>query len=150
MKIRFANFMLAGIGVAGAVLLVCGAAKPPADRAQAAAATKPANLTIDYPLDGSIFPPEITPPTFLWHDASEQAKRWVVQVSFAGVSDKISVEARGEFMQAGESDPDAGLPAELTPEQATAHTWKPDAQTWTKIKRLSVKSPPPITITGFA
>lgn len=25
-------------------------------------------LTIDYPLDESIFPPEFVPPTFLWHD----------------------------------------------------------------------------------
>jgi len=156
MKIRFANFMLAGIGIAGAVLLVCGAAIPAARTANSAAASQPANLTppasltIDYPLDGSIFPPEITPPTFLWHDASEQAKRWVVQVSFAGLSDRIRVEARGEFMQVGENDPDAGLPAQLTPEQASTHTWRPDDETWEKIKRLSVKSPATIVISGFA
>ena len=29
-------------------------------------------ITIDYPLDGSIFPPEITPPTFIWRDAAEK------------------------------------------------------------------------------
>jgi len=26
-------------------------------------------IAIDYPEEGSIFPPEITPPAFLWHDS---------------------------------------------------------------------------------
>jgi len=38
----------------------------------------------------------------------------------------------------------------LTPGQAAAHTWRPDEATWTKIKRLSVKSPATIAISGFA
>ena len=25
-------------------------------------------LVVDYPLDGSVFPPEFVPPTFVWHD----------------------------------------------------------------------------------
>ena len=41
-----------------------------------------AKITVDYPLEGSIFPPDITPPTFLWRDANESAKRWVISVSF--------------------------------------------------------------------
>ena len=72
-------------------------------------------MTIDYPLEGSIFPPEITPPTFLWHDRSETAKRWVVEVSFADHSESIRLEAAGEFMQVGESDPQAGEAAMLIP-----------------------------------
>ena len=157
MRIRLSNFPLAAAG-AGAVLLACGAAMFSAGHVDAAASntppettsTQPANLTIDYPLDRSIFPPEITSPTFLWRDASEQAKRWVVQVSFAGVQDRIRVEASGEYMQVGESDALAGAPAELTLEQANTHAWKPDAETWKKIKRLSVKAPATITIAGFA
>ena len=39
-------------------------------------------LTIDYPLDESVFPPEIVPPTVLWHDASG-ADAWFVEVAFA-------------------------------------------------------------------
>ena len=42
-----------------------------------------AALAIDYPRTGSIFPPEITPPTFLWHDGAEPADRWRIDVSFA-------------------------------------------------------------------
>ena len=33
----------------------------------------PRPITVDYPEEGSIFPPEITPPTFLWHDGSAAA-----------------------------------------------------------------------------
>ena len=47
-------------------------------------------------------------------------------------------------------DPDAGLDLALTPEQASTHTWKPDAATWDKIKHLSVNSPARITIKGLA
>src|SRR5208337_4066560 len=99
---------------------------------------------------GSVFPPEITPPTFLGRDASETAKRWVVEVSFADHSGRIRVEAPGEYMQMGEIDPQAGEPSPLTPEQAATRTWRPDAATWAKIKRGSVKSPATIAITGFA
>jgi hypothetical protein len=93
---------------------------------------------------------EIIPPTFLWHDRSETATRWVVEVSFADHSNRIRVEAAGEFMQVGESDSRAGDAAVLIPSLADARTWKPDAVTWEKIKRLSVKSPATITIKGFA
>ena len=88
-------------------------------------------ITIDYPLEGSIFPPDITSPTILWHDPSQAATRWVVEVSFAGQSangaQKMRVETAGELMQRGKIDPEAGPGLELTPEQASTHTWKPDA-----------------------
>jgi Flp pilus assembly protein TadD len=119
----------------------------------APSASQPAKITVDYPLDGSVFPPEITPPTFLWRDASETAKRWVIEVSFADHSSGIRVETPGEHMQMGEIDSQAGAGNELpqlTPEQAATRTWKPDAGTWAKIKRSSVESPATIAITGFA
>lgn len=105
---------------------------------------------MNYPLEGSIFPPEITPPNFLWHDPTETATRWVIQVSFADRSDGIRLEVPGEHLQAGKIDPEAGPAIELTAAQASTHTWTPDAETWAKIKRLSVKSPATITISGFA
>ena len=74
----------------------------------APSASQPAKITVDYPLDGSVFPPEITPPTFLWRDASETAKRWVIEVSFADHSSGIRVETPGEHMQMGEIDSQAG------------------------------------------
>ncbi|MGA7856330.1 MAG: hypothetical protein WCA11_00270 [Terracidiphilus sp.] len=146
-----ATAVLAGITGAGSLFLVCGAVLTPSSgREPAPRASQPERLTIDYPVDGSLFPPEITPPTFLWRDPSETAKWWVVEVSFANHLNGIRVETPGEFMQVGESDPRAGEAAQLTQEQAATRTWKPDADTWAKIKRLSVKSPATITISGFA
>ncbi len=154
MRSRLAFVLLASIAGAGSLFLVRGAAvtthagkNHPASQSGKLA---PGKLIIDYPLEGSIFPPEITPPTFLFHDSTETAKRWVVEVSFAGRSNPIRLEAPGELMQVGESDPGAGLAATLTPEQAATRTWKPDAETWANIKRLSVQSPATITIDGFA
>src|SRR5579871_617115 len=40
-------------------------------------------ININYPLEGSVFPPEITPPAFLWTDPADSAKHWVAEVSFA-------------------------------------------------------------------
>jgi Flp pilus assembly protein TadD len=147
---RSANLLIAGIAAAGSVILVCGAALSPLPGKDSTPASPAAKITIDYPQEGSIFPPEITPPTFLWHDPNEAAKRWVVEVHFASRSNDIRLETPGEFMKAGESDARAGDPAQLIPQMATARTWKPDEETWAKIKRLSVKSPATITISGFA
>ena len=38
-------------------------------------------LTINYPLDETLFPPEIVPPTFRWNDNSG-SDMWLVSISF--------------------------------------------------------------------
>jgi len=40
-----------------------------------------AAIAIDYPEEGSIFPPEITPPAFLWHDSGQGVTLWRIDVS---------------------------------------------------------------------
>src|SRR5258708_5995685 len=108
-------------------------------------------ITVDYPLDGSVFPPEITPPTLFWRDSNENSKRWVIEVTFADRTRAIRVEAAGDPWQAGEIDPETGSGeglAQLASEHATTRTWKPDEATWAKIKSRSLK-PATITITGF-
>jgi len=147
---RYADVLLAGVVVAGSVFLVSrGALRPVSADEQAQSASQPAKIAIDYPLNGSVFPPEITAPTFLWRDPSEAAKRWVVEVSFADHAQGMRIEAAGEPYQMNTLDPQAGQGIELTPEQKTTRTWKPDAETWAKIKRLSVKAPATITIRGL-
>jgi len=113
-----------------------------------------ATITIDYPLEGSIFPPEITPSAFIWRDGAEHTTRWRIDVAFGDGSPKISVESRGEPMRIGEIDRRCvsatnELP-HLTAEQAAAHTWIPDAGIWEKIKRHSVAAAAVVTITGFS
>jgi tetratricopeptide (TPR) repeat protein len=115
---------------------------------------RPRPITVDYPLEGSVFPPEFPPPTVLWRDASERATAWTIDVAF-GESAAASLHAtsEGEPLPIGEIDPRAvgttnELP-KLTPEQAAAHTWVPDPATWEAIKKGSADEPAILTITGY-
>ena len=113
----------------------------------------PAAITIDYPADHTLFPPDFAPPTFRWRDADPGAKVWRIDVSFGDKSPAVQVNAKGERLQIGPIDErcaKAGAVAPtLTPEEAAGHSWKPDSATWQTILRHSVKQPAIITITGF-
>ena len=117
-----------------------------------AAPSGPRPITVDYPADGSVFPPEFLPPTFLWRDGSAAAV-WSVEVSFADGEPPIQARSQGERMRIGEIDPrcigDTNEPPRLTPEQAAAHTWTPEAETWAAIKKRSRERRATVTITGF-
>ena len=112
-----------------------------------------ARITIDYPEEGSIFPPEITPPTFIWHDAAPHATAWVIDVAFSDGSPAMEVKAPGERLHIGEIDPrcvgNTNKLPELTPQQAAAWTWRPDEATWAAIKQHSRERPATLTITGW-
>src|SRR5437764_8307211 len=90
---------------------------------------QPASITIDYPVDKSIFPPEITPPTFLWRDPAGEVALWKIDVTFTDGSPPIHVSSKGEGIKIGPIDPRAVGPTNklpfLTPEQAASHTWMP-------------------------
>ena len=55
----------------------------------ASSTTSLASITIDYPLEDSVFPPEITPPTFIWRDAATSATHWRIDISFADGSARL-------------------------------------------------------------
>jgi tetratricopeptide (TPR) repeat protein len=63
------------------------------------------------------------------------------------------VKSNGERMRAGKIDPrcvaPTNKPPALTPEQAAAHTWTPDAETWAAIKKHSASRPAALIITGY-
>jgi tetratricopeptide (TPR) repeat protein len=112
-----------------------------------------APVTVDYPQEGSIFPPDFTAPTFLWRDAATTAKVWLIEIAFADGSAPVRVKASGERLRVGEIDPRCisatnELP-KLTPQQAASLTWMPDPAAWAAIRRHSVDQPAKITITGF-
>ena len=117
------------------------------------AADQPATVTVDYPQDGSIFPPDIAAPTFLWRDTAEDAALWRIEIGFGDGADPIRVDSRGEGLRIGEIDPrtvaETNELPKLTPLQAAAHTWKPDADTWEMIKKRSVARMATVTITGY-
>lgn len=110
----------------------------------------PGRITIDYPEEGSIFPPEIAPPTFVWHDAAAGITRWRIVISFADGTAPIRTSSAGPRMRIGEIDPDCiadtNEPPRLTNEQASAHTWSPGAALWESIKKHATST---VTISGL-
>jgi tetratricopeptide (TPR) repeat protein len=120
----------------------------------AQSSAQPASITVDYPADESIFPPEITSPTFLWRDPADAATLWLIDISFGGGSPALHLKSLGERMAIGEIDPRAvapnNRPPALTPHQAAAHAWTPDAATWSEIKRRCVERAATITLTGVS
>jgi len=120
----------------------------------AGASSESAGISIDYPLNGSLFPPDMAPPTFLWRDSAAGADSWQIDVVFADGSVPLHVTSKGEHMQIGPIDPraisDTNKLPELTPEQAAAHTWKPDATTWDAIRKHAVSGAATIAISGIA
>jgi len=80
-------------------------------------------LTIKYPLDGALFPPEITPPTFRWRDENRDCDAWLVTIEF---------------------DDDKGNVHSLT---NTMH-WTPQASVWDDIKKRSGEKQAIVTILG--
>jgi Flp pilus assembly protein TadD len=131
-------------------LCFCVLACLPGAHRVTAAASQQAAVHVDYPLNGSIFPPEITAPTFLWHDTSPAAQSWAIRVVPATVAQAFTVRVPGTLFTRSAPDPDAGPLPELTAEQASTHTWKPDEETWARIKRLGRESPLTIELAGLA
>ena len=113
-----------------------------------------APITVDYPLEGSLFPPEITAPTFIWHDPAASAAEWRIEIVFADTGPPIRETSKGETLRTGPIDPRCLAATNEVPTpgpyQAAAHTWKPSAGNWTAIKRRSSGAPATVMITGVA
>jgi len=113
---RSARYLTAAVAVAAAIAAVvlwrCGIWPGGAE------------LTIRYPLDETLFPPEIVAPTFRWTDARSGADTWRITVRF----------------------PDAGEGLEF---RTSVPEWKPDPRQWEVIKSRSVKGPAEVTIEGL-
>jgi tetratricopeptide (TPR) repeat protein len=59
------------------------------------------DLRITYPLDGTLFPPELPPPTFTWRDAF-RPDAWRVRVTFEPGIEAIAAETRSPDWTPGE------------------------------------------------
>ena len=82
-------------------------------------------ITIEYPAPGSVFPPDICAPTFVYRDKPGKAERLRIRIEFVGVAPTIELRTVPSLK-----------PAEFS--------WKPDDETWAAIKKhLDV----PITVT---
>ena len=111
-----------------------------------------AELTIDYPFEGSIFPPEIVPPQFLWHDSSKEAQAWLVVVAFTDTPHRLCVLTGGK-RQVRDIDPRCVTDTNVhedTEYQASAKGWIPSGPVWELMKRLSVEKDAIVTILGLS
>jgi tetratricopeptide (TPR) repeat protein len=81
-------------------------------------------LDVKYPLDGTLFPPEIVAPTVVWSDATEGVLEWTVMLRFDGVD---------RLLRFATSEP----------------SWRPSEEDWGEIKRLSVEHDAEIAIVGI-
>ena len=108
-------------------------------------------LNIDVPLNGAIYPPDIIPPQFQWRDDNPAATIWRIEILFGEHAKTIRIWSNGEKMQLGPLDQSLQgyVPPTLTPEEAVAHTWRPDSKTWDQIKKHSVSAPATVIISGY-
>jgi tetratricopeptide (TPR) repeat protein len=111
----------------------------------------PAQIVVDYPPNGAVFPADFAPPKFIWRDSA--GERWTVTVSFAGGAAAIRTTAGGERLSLSEIDPRAtgatNRPPALTPEQAASRTWTPDAALWEEIRKRAGGSAATVEIAGM-
>ncbi len=82
-----------------------------------------AGLTIEYPLEGAVFPPEIPPPVFRWTEKQPGADQWLVAVQFGAETNRLF------FL-------------------ATERSWTQAPGDWETIKRRSAERPARVTVIG--
>jgi tetratricopeptide (TPR) repeat protein len=142
--------------VAGALatcVLAVGVLIAQAPWAPAGASRETVGIMIDYPAEGSEFPPEFPPPEFLWRDPAKGASFWTIEAVFPDGTPGSREIAQGERMRLGPVDSrcvaSTNAPPALTAEQADARTWRPAADLWATIKRHSTAAPATIVIKGY-
>ncbi|MFN8642921.1 MAG: tetratricopeptide repeat protein [Candidatus Binatia bacterium] len=110
-----------------AALLAAGCHRDAGTAAIVAAADDPAGtrLQIAYPQDGTLFPPDIVAPTFVWEDKAAGVAQWFVVV-------------RDE----------AG--AEILRETVDTSKWRPSEERWQAIKQRSAERDAEVIVAGVA
>jgi Flp pilus assembly protein TadD len=80
-------------------------------------------IEIKYPLDQTLFPPEIVAPTVVWSDKSAGVKEWTVLLRF---------DDTGEVLRFPAAEP----------------RWRPSEADWAKIKQRSVERDAQVAVVG--
>ena len=80
-------------------------------------------IEIKYPLDETLFPPEIVAPTFVWSDKTEGVSNWTVLIRF---------DEQGEVLRFPTAEP----------------RWRPSEADWATIKQRSVERDAQVAVVG--
>jgi Flp pilus assembly protein TadD/predicted small lipoprotein YifL len=107
--------------LAALALSACGRQSGPAPLAFPDAPAGAVQIT--YPLDQTLFPPEIVAPTFVWNDKTEGVSAWTVLLRFAD---------SGEVLRFPTTEP----------------RWRPSEADWARIKAGSVKQDAEVAVVG--
>ena len=83
------------------------------------------SLTIHYPLNETLFPPEIVPPTFHWEDANSTSDTWLITIKFQDDQGRMNFLVRGP-------------------------QWTPGADKWEVIKKRSLEKQAMVAILGVS
>jgi len=112
----------------------------------------PPRATIDYPKDGSIFPPDIAAPTILWHSADQRADRWQAEWSFGSGGAPLVTPVDAGPPPAGEIDPRCISATNAlytpTPYQASALAFRPSSEQWASVVRGARSGAVVLTLVG--
>ena len=98
-----------------------------------------ASLAILDPRDGSVFPPDFTPPTFLWESSDEATDRYAIDVAFADGSALRRVVDAGPPVAAriDERALDESNEVYVPPDAERLRAWTPEPGDWAEIQRRS-------------
>jgi len=117
--------MLAAMIAAGILLFRLVSEPEPDDLlGQYRESTKYDPLTIRYPLDETLFPPEIVAPTFRWEDSHSKSNMWLVSITFLDSEDRLNVLCRESH-------------------------WTPREEQWETIKKRSMERDARMTVLGI-
>jgi tetratricopeptide (TPR) repeat protein len=122
-------YLVVGIGViavVAAVLLLAPRRQAEADDILALYQedAKYGRVTILYPLDETLFPPEIVAPTFRWEDNLSGSDTWLVAIAFQDDTDRINI---------------------LTSETQ----WTPEPEQWEIVQKQSLEKNAQVTVLGI-
>jgi len=123
-----AVYLIIGISIVAVVIILLIALYMPGPRIEDILACYQDNaeynsLTIRYPLNETLFPPEIVPPTFHWEDGSSKSNRWVLTIKFQDNEDRINTIVHET-------------------------QWTPEPDQWELIKKRSLEKQAMVTILG--
>jgi tetratricopeptide (TPR) repeat protein len=94
-------------------------------------AAPPGRVVIEYPLEETLFPPDVSSPCFRWQDSAPEADRWLITVEFPDGQGRLNEFAgRGGF-------------------QTRPYEWRPEPRIWEQIKSRSQAGPAVVTIVGL-
>ena len=82
------------------------------------------SFTIRYPLNETLFPPEIVPPVFHWEDANSTSDTWLITIEFQDNDERMNFLVRET-------------------------QWTPDPNQWERMKKQSLEKEALVTILGI-